>query len=127
MVPSSSTFNNLLILLLVIAQAGLVEHTIITFILHIPSRRPIYQTTFTMPSIRQVLGAMAVGMVAVATALPAQPKISPMMRRAWDAGVAARKNLLESRQNPTTGLPDGLTDVDILELYVRSKHYMGSS
>ena len=70
-----------------------------------------------MPSIRQVIGAMAVGLVAVAVALPPQPKLSAQARRAYDFGVLARKDM-ERRQNPTTGLPDGLTDVDILELYV---------
>lgn len=72
-----------------------------------------------MPSIRQIVGAMAVGMVALTTALPALPKMSPHMLRAYNAGVLARKNL-ESRQNPATGLPDGITDIDILELYVGS-------
>ena len=68
-----------------------------------------------MPSIRNILGAVAVGMVTVSTALPAQPKLSPMARRAYEYGVQARKALQE-RQNPATGLPDGLTDIDILEL-----------
>jgi len=68
-----------------------------------------------MPSIRQVLGAMAVGLVAVTSALPPQPKLSPQAKRAYEFGVLARKEM-ERRQNPTTGLPDGLTDVDILEL-----------
>lgn len=68
-----------------------------------------------MPSVRQVLGAVAVGMVAVASALPAQPKLSAHARRAYQYGVEARKYLQE-RQNPATGLPDGLTDIDILTL-----------
>jgi hypothetical protein len=70
-----------------------------------------------MPSFRQIVGAVAVGLVGVATALPAQPKLSPQMRRAYDFGVLARKEM-ERRQDPATGLPDGLTDIDILELYV---------
>jgi hypothetical protein len=69
-----------------------------------------------MPSIRQILGAVAVGLVAV-SALPAQPKLSPQARRAYQYGQEARRYLQE-RQNPATGLPDGLTDIDILELWV---------
>lgn len=69
-----------------------------------------------MPSVRQIVGWVAVGLVAVTNALPALPKMSPEMRRAYDFGVLARKDL-EARQNPATGLPDGLTDIDILELY----------
>jgi hypothetical protein len=68
-----------------------------------------------MPSVRQILGAVAVGLVTVATALPAQPKLSPQARRAYEYGVEARK-YLQARQDPATGLPDGLTDIDILEL-----------
>jgi len=60
-----------------------------------------------MPSIRQILGAVAVGMVGVTTALPALPKISGRMANMFN---------LAARQNPATGLPDGLTDVDILQL-----------
>ncbi|KAF8858634.1 hypothetical protein BDZ45DRAFT_393589 [Acephala macrosclerotiorum] len=74
-----------------------------------------------MPSIRQILGAMTVGMVAVASTYPALPKMSPQMRRAYDAGVLARKNL-ESRQDPATGLPDGLTDIDILEFALTAEN-----
>jgi hypothetical protein len=109
-------------ILVVIAEAGLLEHTSIlsTCIFNhrynksstLPSTRHV-----TMPSLRQIVGAVAVGLVAVATALPAQPKLSPQMRRAYDFGVLARKEM-ERRQDPATGLPDGLTDIDILELYV---------
>ncbi|KAK2623606.1 hypothetical protein QTJ16_006787 [Diplocarpon rosae] len=70
-----------------------------------------------MPSIRQILGAVAVGCVASSLALPAEPKYTytAYERRAYEFGQLARKHMLEERQNPTTGLPDGLTDVDILE------------
>jgi hypothetical protein len=68
-----------------------------------------------MPSVRQILGAVAVGLVTVATALPAQPKLSPQARKAYEYGVEARK-YLQARQDPATGLPDGLSDIDILEL-----------
>ncbi|CAL3970001.1 hypothetical protein PZA11_006321 [Diplocarpon coronariae] len=70
-----------------------------------------------MPSIRQILGAVAVGCVASSLALPAAPKYTytAYERRAYEFGQLARKHMLEERQNPTTGLPDGLTDVDILE------------
>lgn len=48
-------------------------------------------------------------------AMPAPVKMTPQMKRAYDFGLAARAQM-QTRQNPTTGLPDGLTDVDILEL-----------
>lgn len=70
-----------------------------------------------MPSLRQVLGAVVVGMVAVTTALPAQPKLSERTLKKYDA--------VQRRQNPATGLPDGLTDVDVLQLYVAINHYSG--
>jgi len=60
-----------------------------------------------MPSIRQIAGAVVVGLAAVATALPAQPKLSARARNAYD--IAARQ------AQATTGLPAGLTDVDILQ------------
>lgn len=56
-----------------------------------------------MPSIRQVLGAVVAGVVSV-SALPAGPRLSENLHKFY------------SRQNPATGLPDGLGDVDILEL-----------
>lgn len=58
-----------------------------------------------MPSITQVMGAVVVGLASV-SALPAMPRLSPAAHRFY------------ARQNPATGLPDGLGDVDILELYV---------
>ncbi|KAG9245234.1 ferritin-like domain-containing protein [Calycina marina] len=45
-----------------------------------------------MPSIKQIIGAVALGFATASSALP-----------------------LAARQNPTTGLPDGLTDVDVLQ------------
>jgi len=54
-------------------------------------------------------------LVTVATALPAQPKLSPQARKAYEYGVEARR-YLQARQDPATGLPDGLSDIDILEL-----------
>jgi hypothetical protein len=62
-----------------------------------------------MPSIRQALQAMVVGFATVASALPGQPKLSSRAIRAYD---------LAARQATSTGLPAGLTDVDILQLYV---------
>ena len=78
---------------------------------------------FIMPSIRSVLGAVVVGLLATVTALPAAQKLSPYERRAYEFGQLARKHMLAERQNPATGLPDGLTDVDILELYVSHLHH----
>jgi hypothetical protein len=60
-----------------------------------------------MPSIKQILGVVAVGLATVASTLPAQPKLSSRALKAYD---------LARRQNPATGLPDGLTDIDILQL-----------
>ncbi|KAI9049248.1 hypothetical protein LZ554_007095 [Drepanopeziza brunnea f. sp. 'monogermtubi'] len=50
-------------------------------------------------------------------ALPAAPKYTytAYEKRAYEYGQQARKQMLERRQNPATGLPDGLTDVDVLE------------
>lgn len=58
-----------------------------------------------MPSIKQIFGVVAVGLAAVATALPAQPKLSERALKAY-----------ERRQNPATGLPDGIGDIDVLQL-----------
>jgi hypothetical protein len=69
-----------------------------------------------MPSFKQVVSVVVLGLGLV-NAYPALPKMSPQMRRAYDFGVAARAEL-DRRQDPATGLPDGLTDIDILELYV---------
>jgi hypothetical protein len=69
-----------------------------------------------MPSIRQIVGA-AIGLLTVASALPAQPKMNQRARRAYEYGLLARNNIMATRQiNAATGLPDGLTDIDILEL-----------
>lgn len=59
-----------------------------------------------MPSIKKILGVVAAGLATVASALPAQPKLSFRAMKAYD---------LARRQNPATGLPDGLGDVDILQ------------
>ena len=61
-----------------------------------------------MPSIRRILQAMVVGFATVASALPRLPKLSSRAIRAYD---------LAARQATSTGLPAGLTDVDILQLY----------
>lgn len=71
------------------------------------SRSFTSDTHFKMPSLRKVLGAMAVGMVSVTSAFPAVPRLSPRLLNMFN---------LAARQNPATGLPDGLTDVDILQL-----------
>ncbi|KAJ5043086.1 uncharacterized protein L3040_004472 [Drepanopeziza brunnea f. sp. 'multigermtubi'] len=70
-----------------------------------------------MPSMKSILCAVAVGCVASTMALPAAPKYTytAYEKRAYEYGQQARKLMLERRQNPATGLPDGLTDVDILE------------
>ncbi|KAH8679688.1 ferritin-like domain-containing protein [Tricladium varicosporioides] len=59
-----------------------------------------------MPSLKQILGAVAVGLTVVSGA-PAQPKLSTRALNAY--------NGVQARQNPATGLPDGLTDIDILQ------------
>jgi len=65
-----------------------------------------------MPSFKCICGLAAVGLAALSTALPAYPKLSKNARRAYDRSVEN----LERRQNPATGVPDGLGDVDILQL-----------
>ena len=62
-----------------------------------------------MPSIRQIIGAVA-GLATVASALPALPKLSSRAITSYD---------LRARQLADTGLPAGLTDIDILQLYAR--------
>lgn len=62
-----------------------------------------------MPSIKQIIGAVALGFISITSALPAQPKLSSRLLKSFD---------LVTRQNPATGVPDGLTDVDVLQLYV---------
>ncbi|KAH8597023.1 ferritin-like domain-containing protein [Bisporella sp. PMI_857] len=60
-----------------------------------------------MPSFKQMVGLVAVGLATVGSAFPAIPKFSSRTMNAYS-------NLV-SRQNPATGLPDGLTDVDVLQ------------
>jgi len=60
-----------------------------------------------MPSIKQLIGVVALGLVSVVSALPAQPRLSERSLKHF---------ALATRQNPATGLPDGLTDVDVLQL-----------
>jgi hypothetical protein len=62
-----------------------------------------------MPSFRQILEVITVGLAATASALPGQPKVSSRALRAYD---------ISARAATSTGLPAGLTDVDILQLYV---------
>ena len=66
-----------------------------------------------MPSIKQIFGVVAVGLATVATALPAMPKLNERALKMWESHLMAR-------QDPATGLPDGLGDIDILQLYVPS-------
>jgi len=58
-----------------------------------------------MPSIRSILGAVAVGFVSVSSALPALPKLNARAQAMYE-----RRQALAS-----TGLPAGLTDIDILQ------------
>jgi hypothetical protein len=62
-----------------------------------------------MPGIRQIFGVVAVVFAITGSALPAQPKLSSRALRAYD---------ISARQLASTGLPAGLTDIDILQLYV---------
>ena len=48
------------------------------------------------------------GLAAAASGLPGQPKLSSRALKAYN---------LAARQSTSTGLPAGLTDVDILQLY----------
>jgi len=57
---------------------------------------------------KQIFGVVVVGMAAVASALPAQ----------WQ-----ESSIISKRQNPATGLPDGLGDIDILQLYASSSPF----
>ncbi|CAD6498691.1 BgTH12-04352 [Blumeria graminis f. sp. triticale] len=68
-----------------------------------------------MQKFMQIASLTAVALVGITSAIPALPQLSPQALRAYEAGQQVRRSLLESRQNPQTGLPDGLTDVDILE------------
>lgn len=62
-----------------------------------------------MPSMKQIFGAV-VAALAVVNAAPAIEK------RVEGRALAMWENHLNARQNPATGLPDGLGDVDILQL-----------
>jgi hypothetical protein len=62
-----------------------------------------------MPSFKRVLEVMVMGFAAAASGLPGQPKLSSRALKAYN---------LAARQSTSTGLPAGLTDVDILQLYV---------
>ncbi|RKF83089.1 Protein rds1 [Golovinomyces cichoracearum] len=68
-----------------------------------------------MPNTRQVLVVLAVSWISLVSTLPALPKLSPQARRAYEAGNEIRRFNLDRRQNPATGLPNALTDLDILE------------
>jgi len=65
-----------------------------------------------MPSLRCIYGLATVGFAVLSSALPALPKLSNQARGAYDRSV---QNLAR-RQDPATGLPSGLGDVDILQL-----------
>ena len=69
-----------------------------------------------MLSIRQICGVVAVGLAAFGSALPAQPRLSPRAMKMYS---------LVERQATATGLPAGLTDVDILQLYVEGRNATG--
>ncbi|KAL3427929.1 twin-arginine translocation pathway signal [Phlyctema vagabunda] len=65
-----------------------------------------------MPSIRQITGVV-MGLAVVASTLPAQPKLNARAVRLYD---------VHRRQNPATGLPDGLTDIDVLQFALTAEH-----
>lgn len=71
-----------------------------------------------MPSIRQISGVVVIGLATLASALPAQPKLNERAMKLYD---------VHRRQNPATGLPDGLTDIDVLQLYVGASENHKSS
>jgi hypothetical protein len=60
-----------------------------------------------MPSFKRVLDVMVVGIATVTSALPGLPKLSHRALTTYN---------LAARQAASTGLPAGLTDVDILQL-----------
>lgn len=64
-----------------------------------------------MPSLRTI-GAVVASLLSLTAALPAQPKLSPEVRALYDRSV----EFLTKRQNPATGLPDGIGDIDVLQL-----------
>lgn len=65
---------------------------------------------------KNLVTLLALSLVGCVFSLPGQPKLSFKARRAFEAGQGLRRAILESRQNPATGLPDGLGDLDVLEL-----------
>jgi len=70
-----------------------------------------------MPSIKQIFGAVAVGLATVATALPAMPKLNERALKMYTSHLMAR-------QDPATGLPDGLGDIDILQQFALTLEYL---
>ncbi|KAI6247652.1 hypothetical protein HI914_04443 [Erysiphe necator] len=64
---------------------------------------------------KNIVTILAMSLVGSVCALPGQPKLSYKARRAFEIGQGLRRTILESRQNPATGLPDGLGDLDVLE------------
>ncbi|KAI1007194.1 hypothetical protein K3495_g1025 [Podosphaera aphanis] len=75
-----------------------------------------------MTSFRQIVSCVTIVIIGVASALPALPKLSPQAVRAYEYGQQSRRALLASRQNPQTGLPDGITDIDVLEFALTLEH-----
>ena len=61
-----------------------------------------------MPSMKSIISAAVVGLAAFATALPAQPKLSRSAVSHYD---------LARRQNAAAAAA-GITDIDILQLFV---------
>ncbi|CCU77500.1 unnamed protein product [Blumeria hordei] len=68
-----------------------------------------------MQNIKQVMSLTFIAWISTTSALPGLPLLSPHAIRAYEAGQQVRSALLETRQNPQTGLPDSVTDTDILE------------
>ncbi|RDW87287.1 hypothetical protein BP5796_02981 [Coleophoma crateriformis] len=66
-----------------------------------------------MPSIRQITSVVAVGLATLASALPAQPMLNERALKLYD---------IHRRQNPSTGLPDGLTDIDVLQFALTAEN-----
>lgn len=57
-------------------------------------------------------------LLSLTAALPAQPKLSPDVRALYDRSV----DFLARRQNPATGLPDGIGDIDVLQFALTLEH-----
>ncbi|TQS35557.1 hypothetical protein Golomagni_04022 [Golovinomyces magnicellulatus] len=68
-----------------------------------------------MHCMREVMVILALSWIGLVSTLPALPKLSPQARRAYEAGSELRRFTIDRRQNPATGLPDTLTDLDVLE------------